>query len=77
MNLELLDILKAKYGMTGLRHLGSGGFGDVYSGSVFEVPRAIKVSRNILDEKLLTMAERELGFMQSRRAGSTGHLPLA
>ena len=64
MNLELLDVLKTKYGVTGLRHLGDGGFGVVYSGNVFEVPRAIKISRDVLDEKLLAMAEQELEFMK-------------
>jgi serine/threonine protein kinase len=64
MNLELLDVLKSKYGVSDLRHLGSGGFGDVYSGTVHEVPRAIKVSREALDAKLLAMADQELAFMQ-------------
>ena len=64
MNLDLLDMLKAKYGVTGLRHLGDGGFGVVYSGNVFEVPRAIKVSRDVLDERWLAMTEQEFGFMK-------------
>ena len=64
VNLELLDVLKTKYGVTGLRHLGNGGFGIVYSGNVYEVPRAIKVSRDVLDERWLAMTEQELGFMQ-------------
>ena len=64
MNLDLLDVLKAKYGVTALRHLGNGGFGVVYSGNVFEVPRAIKMSRDVLDERWLAMTEQEFGFMK-------------
>ena len=64
MNLKLLDLLRTKYGVADMDFLGNGGFGVVYAGNVNEVPRAIKISRDVLDAQLLAMAEQELNVMK-------------